>query len=129
MRDVQSKLVVLLLAFGPAILLALVAVVPGLNFLFSGHGGPAWFVLPLAFPFALLILCLAYRGSPKMEKPAAKKFVLVSVACYIPLSLLASIAGAYSIRASFGLDVSPWHLWAVFLSPFGLPAVWLWSAL
>ena len=122
MRDVQSRLVVLSVAFGPALLLAVVAATPGLNFLYSGHGGPAWFMLPLAFPFTLFVLWLSYRASSPQDRPVAKRVALISIGAYVPISLLASFAGAHSIRATFGLNVDPLQLWALFLSPFGFPA-------
>ena len=124
MHDPQSKAVTIALAYGPAALMAIAASIPGVNILYSGHGGPAWLLLPLAFPFAALVLWSAYRQSAPKDRPAAKRFILFSVAFYLPLSLAASYVGVASIRSSFGLIVSPWQMWALFLSPFGLPFVW-----
>jgi len=30
------------------------AIIPGLNFTYSGHGGPCWFFIPLCFPYVLV---------------------------------------------------------------------------
>jgi uncharacterized membrane protein len=36
-------------AYGFAMVMALLAVIPGCNLLYSAHGGPAWLLLPLRF--------------------------------------------------------------------------------
>lgn len=111
-------------AYGPALLLALAAAIPGFNYIYSGHGGVAWLLLPFALPLALCVLVVGYRSAPNSERPARKRFAIGSLAAYAPASLAASYVGVQSIRATFGLSVAPLEMWALFMSPFGLPFVW-----
>ena len=115
--------------YGFAIVMAFMAIIPGCNFLYSGHGGIAWFVLPFAFPFALLRLYLLYRAAPKEQKSFTKHFALVSLAAYVPISLGASFLGAFSIQNTFGLPIEPLFLWGFFTLPFGLVFSWHFFAL
>lgn len=108
------------LAYGPAFLLGLVAIIPGTNFLYSGHGGPAWLLLPLALPFAIAVLIAAIQFGPVAERSARQKLALYSLIAYAPLSLLMAAAGAYSIRSTFGLPVDTFEFWTVFMSPLWL---------
>ncbi len=120
----KSKLRIAAVAFGPALLLAIAAAIPGLNYLYSGHGGVAWLLLPFALPLALCVLVVGYRDAPRSERPARRRFAIASLALYAPASLAASYVGVHSIRATFGLSVAPLKMWALFMSPFGLPFVW-----
>jgi hypothetical protein len=115
--------------YGFAIVMALMAIIPGCNFMYSYHGGIAWLILPFAFPFALLRLYLLYRGAPAEEKVFTKRFAFISLAAYVPLSFVASFIGAYSIRNTFGLPVEPLFFWGFFTLPFGLVFSWRFFAL
>ena len=114
----------LLAAYGYAFSLAVAAAVPGLNFVYSGHGGPAWLLLPFALPIAIAVLAVGYFKASGSERMARGRFALASLAAYVPFSLLASCIGSISIHATFGLTVGPLQMWALFMSPFGLPFVW-----
>ena len=119
-----SKAKTAVAAFGPALVLAFAAAFPGLIFLYSGHGGIAWLLLPFALPLAVCVLLLGYRRAPLAERRARMRFAIASLTVYAPASLAASFIGAHSISAYFGLSVSPFEMWALFMSPFGLPFVW-----
>jgi hypothetical protein len=95
------------------------AMTPGCNVMYSGHGGPAWFVLPFAFPATLLTLFRAFRAAPHHERAQTKRFIVMSLAVYVILAFVGAHAGAASIRRSFGLEVPPLQLWGLLLSPFG----------
>lgn len=110
--------------YGFAIVMALIAIIPGCNFLYSGHGGIAWLVLPFAFPFALLRLFLLYRSVPSDQKQFTKRFALVSLVSYFPVSLAASFLGAHSITSTFGLPVEPLFFWGLFTLPLGFVSTW-----
>lgn len=106
-------------AYGFAVVMAVIAIVPGLNFLYSGHGGPAWLLLPFVFPVALLRLYLAIRRSPAGERSEVKRFAVLSIVAYLPLSLGASYLGCVSIERTFGLPVGMLTMWGMFTMPFG----------
>ena len=106
-------------AYGFAFVMAIIAIVPGLNFLYSSHGGPAWLLLPFVFPVALLRLYLAVRRSPAAERPQVQRFAALSTVVYLPLSLAASYLGCASIERTFGLPVGLLTMWGMFTMPFG----------
>jgi hypothetical protein len=105
----------------PAVM-AIIAIMPGLNFLYSGHGGPAWLLLPFAFPVTLAKPIMAVRAADAAERPRVRRFVVQSLGAYALVSFGVAHAAAASVRFSFGLDVNPMTFWALFLSPFGLVA-------
>jgi hypothetical protein len=111
-------------AYGFAAVMAFLAIIPGCNLAYSGHGGPAWLILPFVFPVALLRLYLHYRLAPKEQKAFAKRFGFASVGAYMPLSLGAAFLGAFSIGKTIGLPVEPLPLWGMFTLPFGLIFSW-----
>jgi hypothetical protein len=95
------------------------AMTPGCNVMYSGHGGPAWLILPFAFPATLLILFRAFRASPHDERSQTKRFIVMSLAVYVVVAFAGAHLGAASIKRSFGLEVPPLQLWGLLLSPLG----------
>ena len=123
--------------YGFAIVMAAIAIVPGPNFMYSLHGGPAWLALPFAFPYALVRLYLMHRSATLDEKPQVKRFALTSLLIYLPVSLVAALVGAYSIDSFLGkgamnLPMGAFYFWALFIFPVGLLVffiAWLANAL
>jgi hypothetical protein len=95
------------------------AYVPGVNlFAYSGHGGIAWFFLPLCFPWVLVrILVKIARGSEASSK-WYKRFLKITVPSYVAAALPLSWVAVTCIHISLGLEVSPWGLFALVVSPF-----------
>ena len=94
------------------------AIVPGLNFTYSGHGGPSWFFVPLCFPWVIArILTKIARGSEASSR-WYKSFFKITIPSYIAIALPLSWAAATSIRVSFGLPISTWTFFAFMVSPF-----------
>ena len=110
--------------YGFAIVMFVVALIPGVNLVYSGHGGPAWFLVPFAFPVSVLRLYLYYRREPLANKASARRFCVFSVAAYFPISLLACFLAALSIEKSLGLPVSVLFFWGLFTFPVGLVFSW-----
>jgi len=110
--------------YGFAFAMALCAIIPGCNFLYSGHGGPAWLILPFVFPFALVRLFFLHRRAIPERRSFIRRFALISVIIYSILSLGVSFVGAYSMKSTFGLPVEPLFLWGLFTFPFGLVFSW-----
>jgi hypothetical protein len=105
--------------YGFAIVMALLAIIPGCNFLYSGHGGLAWLILPLVFPFTLFMLYRVWRTAPE-GRTRPTRFAIVSLVLYFPISLLAAMFGAASIENTFGLPVEALPFWGFFILPLGL---------
>ena len=100
----------------PAAMFAL-AIIPGCNFTYSGHGGISWAVAPLCFPYIILrALIKTMKGTPESRR-WNKGFFKATIPAYIALALPLSWAAATSIRHTFGLPVSPWGFFAVMVSP------------
>jgi hypothetical protein len=106
----------------PAVM-AMIAIVPGCNIMYSGHGGPAWIVLPFVFPVALTQLIRAYRRAGGADRGRVGRFIVLSLACYAAITFEVSLLGVESIRRTFGLPVEPFFLWGLFFFPFNLVAL------
>jgi hypothetical protein len=110
--------------YGFAAAMALMAIIPGCNFAYSGHGGFAWLLVPFVMPVALARMWWVYRQTPESERASLRRFAVVSLVLYAPLSFVAAVLGARSIQSSFGLEVEPLFFWGMFTLPFGLPLAW-----
>ncbi len=104
-----------------AILMACLAIIPGLNYLYSGHGGPAWIFLPLAFPIALIQYAREYFGTPMPDRSSKAKSIGQTFLVYAAASLVASATGVISIQHTFGLPIPVFEFWSMFFFPFHLP--------
>jgi hypothetical protein len=107
--------------YGFAIVMALCAIIPGCNFLYSGHGGIAWIVALAVFPFTVYRLWRNWRDADSASRAGALRFAGVSLLTYLPISFVAAALGAESILRTFGLPVMPLGLWAFYIFPLGLP--------
>lgn len=106
------------------ITMALFAIIPGLNLLYSTHGGIAWVLLPFSFPISIFRIYQINRRASDEQRPRVLRFSMISVFLYVPLSYLVSFIGAYSIQNFLGAPVSPVFLWGLFTLPFGLFFSW-----
>lgn len=101
----------------PMVMFAL-AIIPGLNFTYSGHGGISWFLAPLCFPWAIVrILRKIAKGSPA-SSVWYKRFFKITIPSYVAVALPLSWVAAASIHMSFGLPISTWAFFALMVSPF-----------
>jgi len=105
-------------AYGFPIVMFALAIVPGFNFTYSGHGGISWFVVPLCFPYVILrALIKIMKGSDGFRR-WYKSFFKVTIPSYIALALPLSWVATTSIRMAFGLRISTWTFFALMVSPF-----------
>jgi hypothetical protein len=94
------------------------AIIPVLNFTYSGHGGPSWFFIPLCCPYILV------RGSIKLITPPPetftwyRRFIAITIPAYIALALPLSWAATTSLQHTFGLTIPVWSFMAIMISPF-----------
>ncbi len=101
----------------PMVLFAL-AIVPGLNFTYSGHGGISWFFVPLCFPWVIVRILTKIAKGSETSRRWYKSFFKITIPSYIAIALPLSWAAATSIRMTFGLPVSTWNFFALMVSPF-----------
>jgi hypothetical protein len=94
------------------------AIVPALNFTYSGHGGISWFLVPLCFPSVVLRALIRVTKGSEPSRRWYKSFFRVTIPAYIGLALPLSWAAAVSIRMTFGLQISTWSFFAIMASPF-----------
>jgi hypothetical protein len=100
------------------IIMYTLAIVPGLNFTYSGHGGFAWFIAPLCFPWVIVRILIKIGRGPGTSSQWYKKFFKVTVPAYVAVSLPLSLLAVTSLRMAFGLEVSTWAFFALMVSPF-----------
>jgi hypothetical protein len=101
----------------PMVMFAL-AIVPGLNFTYSGHGGISWFFVPLCFPWVIVRILIKIVKAPEASRRWYKNFFKITIPSYIAISLPLSWAAVTSIRMTFGLPISTWTFFALMVSPF-----------
>ena len=94
------------------------AIVPGLNFTYSGHGGPSWFFVPLCFPWVIVRILIKIAKGSEASGRWYKSFFKITIPSYIAVALPLSWAAATSIRMVFGLPISTWTFFALMVSPF-----------
>ena len=94
------------------------AIIPGLNFTYSGHGGPCWFIAPMCFPWVIVRILIKIAKGSEASSRWYKSFFKITIPSYIAIALPLSWAAATSIRVSFGLPISTWTFFAFMVSPF-----------
>jgi hypothetical protein len=94
------------------------AIVPGLNFTYSGHGGISWFFVPLCLPWVIVRILIKIAKGSETSRRWYKSFFKITIPSYIALALPLSWAAATSIRMTFGLPISTWTFFAIMVSPF-----------
>lgn len=108
---------VIRLYYFPMVMFGL-AIIPGLNFTYSGHGGPSWFLVPLCFPWVIVRILIKIAKGSEASRKWYKGFFKMTIPSYIALALPLSWAAATSIRVTFGLPISTWRFFALMVSPF-----------
>ena len=94
------------------------AIIPGLNFTYSGHGGISRFLVPLCFPWVLLRALTRITKGSEASRSWYQSFFTATIPSYIALALPLSWAATASIRMTFGLPISTWTFFATMVSPF-----------
>jgi len=91
------------------------ALIPGLNgFLFSGHGGPGWLLLPFCFPVLVFNMWRhVYRNGYRIRAVAV---VLVYLVATYPIASIAE----RRITEAIGLEMADHPIYRVATFPVGL---------
>lgn len=104
----------------PAIVIVL-GCVPGLNlFLYSGHGGPLWLVLPFCFPYILVIGAVEVRKLPSAKRISGLEIVTIAVVIYLVLAYPATRWTEHCLTSQLGLPIRPGILFKMAIMPVGL---------
>ncbi len=105
------------LAFGFPIVMFIMAIVPGLNFIFSGHGGISWLIIPLCFPSVVFRAALKCKFSSEEQTAQYRRYYKAAIPTYIGIAVPLSWAAVTSIENTFGLTVSAWAFFGIMVSP------------
>jgi hypothetical protein len=108
-------------AYAFVLLVAICGVIPGCNFMYSGHGGIFWLLLPLGLPYALLRTGLWWYRARGDTRQLYAGHAVGALILYLLLAIPISALAAYSIEHTFGLPVKMWQFYAVMVVPFSLP--------
>ena len=100
----------------PSVMFAL-AIIPGLNFTYSGHSGISWLVVPLCFPWVRLRALVRIAKGSDASRQWFKAFFKATIPSYVALALPLSWAATTSIRMTFGLPISTLSFFAIMVSP------------
>ena len=101
----------------PLVMFAL-AIIPGLNFTYSGHGGISWFIIPFCAPWvALRALVKTLKASGAMRVWYVR-FFKITVPSYVAISLPLSWVATTALRLTYGSEFSTWKFFADMVSPF-----------
>ncbi len=98
----------------PIVVFAL-AIIPGLNFTYSGHGGISWFVIPLCFPWIILRALIRMTKGSEVPRKWYQRFFRITIPCYIAFAFPLSWAATTSIRLPSacrfppGLSLRSWY--------------------
>ncbi len=111
-------------AYRFAAFMAMMAIVPGCNFFYSSHGGPAWLLLMLAFPIAVLRLIWLFITTKRSEKKRMAQVILSSLVIYAIVSLCVSYIATWSLERTFEVSLPPLEFWGMFFFPFYIAPPW-----
>lgn len=101
----------------PLVMFAL-AIIPGLNFTYSGHGGISWLLVPLCTPWVVLRALIKTLKGSEASRRWYVRFFKITLPSYVAIALPLSWAATTVIRLTYGLPVSTWMFFADMVSPF-----------
>lgn len=70
-------------AYGFAFVMFAIAIIPGLNFTYSGHGGFSWLLIPLCFPYVVLRAAIKIVQGAEDRRKWYSGFYKVTIPCYV----------------------------------------------
>jgi hypothetical protein len=103
----------------PALMLVL-AIFPGINcFIYSGHGGLGWFILPFCTPYVLLRLAMLALHDAPIRQWFLKYGTLLTIA-WMFLSLPLSYVAVRGINACTHMELRTYEFYKMITFPVGL---------
>ena len=89
-------------------------------FVWSGHGGFGWILLPICFPYVIVrLLILIWRTEPIARKAAVSKAAAI-IAAYILLAYPATFYTEHYINSTIGNFIQKGTLFRLAIFPIGL---------
>jgi len=107
-----------IISYGFPLAMFMLAIISRSNFMYSGHGGFAWFVVPLCFPSVVLQAILKMTIGSAESRRWYRNFYKITIPAYVAIALPLSWAAVRSIEAAFGLQVPTWAFYVLIVSPF-----------
>jgi hypothetical protein len=104
--------------YGFALVMFALAVIPFLNWSYSGHGGISWFLVPLCSPWIFLRAVVKIWRSSGATCHWYLRFYKITIPFYVALALPLSWIAATILSLTYGSHFSTWQLFADFVSPF-----------
>lgn len=103
--------------YGFPMVMFAVAIIPGFNSSYSGHGGASWFLVPLCFPWVLARMLFKIAMGSAALSIWYKRFFTITIPSYVVVALPLSWAAATSIHKASGLPISTWDFFVLMVSP------------
>jgi len=95
------------------------AIVPVFNFfMYSGHGGLAWFLIPFCCPYIIIRSVVRFFRLSGESRTEYKRFLIAAIPSYVVAAVPLSWIATVSIHHSFGLEASTWVFFEIMVSPF-----------
>jgi hypothetical protein len=88
-------------------------------FLYSGHGGLAWLILPFCFPYIVLRLVLALWKQPAEQRRSGVKIAVTAILLYMLISYPMTRWTEHDVTSSIGLPIRPGILFKLSTFPVG----------
>jgi hypothetical protein len=107
----------LIRTYGFPLAMFVLAIIPGLNFSYSGHGGPSWFLIPLCAPYIVLRGIFKFFVVPSKTFAWYRKFFALTIPPYVALALPLSWAATNSLQHTLGLTIPVWTFMAIMICP------------
>jgi hypothetical protein len=101
----------------PAVMFAL-AIIPGLNFTYSGHGGISWLLVPLCSPWVVFRALVSILKASEASRKWYVRFFAITIPSYVAVALPLSWAATTSLKWTFGFQISTWTFFADMVSPY-----------
>jgi len=110
----------LIRVFGIPLGLLFLGCVPVISwFLYSGHGGLAWLVLPLCFPYIVLRLTIGIWKLPQAVRLASAKTALTALCGYMLIAYPVTRWTEHYLASSIGLSMPTGTLFKLAIFPIG----------
>ena len=106
--------------FGWPVGLLVAGCIPGVSwFLYSGHGGVGWFVLPLCFPYIVALLAIHIWRLPSGQRASGAKTAGGAVLLYMIFSAPTTLWTEHYLASSIGLQLPAGSLFKLANFPLG----------
>ncbi len=88
-------------------------------FLYGGHGGVAWLILPFCFPYIVVRCVLALWRLPAEQRRSGVRIVATAILLYMLISYPMTRWTENSVTSSIGLPIRPGTLFKLATFPVG----------